>query len=350
MSASTLASPSWSVETCASRSSEFICSPLPEWIWSSVEHLYKSIFSSRVMLEKPELLQSLPYAWVERNEYQITDILLFRIEGCTVRVANEVITLSSDVIERFSNDIFITYPNIQFVRLHAIKLQSTLKNSLAFKSIFSEDYVLNLPSSKEGWLACLSSRTREKQRLYVKKFSSEKNAIRFCVIRTTEIDESIVRHILKLSYERINKKGKYFGISSEEENQLCKQMKKVGCLYLLKKNDEICAGLLCSVIDTDIYIHVLAHDQKFNALRLGLVCCILTIEHAISNEYQRLHFLWGHYDYKKKMGAKPVELNRLLILKNVRKGLLHPLILGRWYWDCWRDMSRKYWHKYVLRN
>jgi len=159
-----------------------------------------------------------------------------------------------------------------------------------------------------------------------------------------------VRQIVNLSHDRMKKKGKCFGISSEEESQLCRQMKIVGCLFILKKNDEICAGLLCSVIETDVYLHVLAHDQKFNAMRLGLVCCILTIEHAISQGYKRLHFLWGHYDYKIKMGAKPVELYRLLILKSLSKGLLHPLILGHWYWNGLRDAIRKYKYRYVLGN
>jgi len=346
MNSSALISSSVSVESCTSRTSEIITSPLPDWIWSGMEHLYKSVFSSRVMLEKPELIQSLPLAWVEKNEHQITDILLFHKAGCIIHVSNEVIELSSDVIDRFSKYIFSNYPSTQFIRLHAIKLQSPLKNLLAFKSGFSEDYILNIPSSKEGWLSGLSSRTREKQRLYVKKVNAEINGIQFCVVRGAEIDESIVRQIVNLSHDRMKKKGKFFRISSEEEIQLCKQMKKVGCLFLLKKNDEICAGLLCSVIDTDVYMHVLAHDQQFNVMRLGLVCCILTIEHAISQGYKRLHFLWGHFDYKKKMGAKPVELYRLLILNSLSKGLLHPLILGHWYWNSLRDVIRKYKHKY----
>ncbi|MEY3791684.1 MAG: hypothetical protein RLZ09_2521 [Pseudomonadota bacterium] len=78
MSTAAVVSLDRSVEGYTDRSSEFISSPLPEWIWSDVERLYQSVFSSRVMLEKPELIGSLLYAWVERNEQQITDILLFR--------------------------------------------------------------------------------------------------------------------------------------------------------------------------------------------------------------------------------------------------------------------------------
>lgn len=348
MSTSTLARPSRSAEADASRSSEFISSPLPDWIWSDVERLYQSVFSSRVMLEKPELTQSLPYAWVEKKEHQITDVLVFRKDGCTIQIANEVIALPSDVIERFSNDIFANYPSIQFIRLHAVKLQSSLKNSMAFKSEFSEDYVLTIPVCKEGWLASLSARTRERLRLYVKQATIERNGISLHISQRNEIDESDVRYLLKLNHDRMQKKGKNYGISRYEEDQMCRQMKIVGFLFLLKKNEQICAGLLCSVVGNDVYMHVLAHDTKYDAKRLGWVCCYQAVEHLISKGFQRIHFLWGHYDYKRKMGAKPIKLYRVLIFKNFIGSLMHPKILLRWSWEALRDSARKQRHKLVI--
>ncbi len=350
MSTSAVASPSRSAVACASRSSEFISSPLPEWIWSGVERLYQSVFSSRVMVEKPELIQSLPYAWIEKNNNQITDILLFRKDSCTIQVANEVIALPSDVIERFSNDIFSNYPGIHFIRLHAIKLQSPLKNKVAFKSEFSEDYILIIPSSKERWLASLSTRTRERLRLYVKQATIERNGISLHISQRNEIDESAIRYLLRLNHDRMQKKGKSYGISAHEEDQICRQMKIVGYLFLLKKNEQICAGLLCSVVENDIYLHVLAHDTKYDALRLGWVCCYQAVEHLISKGFERIHFLWGHYDYKKKMGAKPIELYRVLIFKSVFRSMLHPTILMRWCANVLRDSTRKLKHRSVLQR
>ena len=119
-------------------------------------------------------------------------------------------------------------------------------------------------------------------------------------------------------------------------------------MFLLKKNEQICAGLLCSVVGSDIYMHVLAHDTKYDAMRLGWVCCYQAIEHLISEGFQQIHFLWGHYDYKKKMGAKPIELYRVLIIKNLIGSLLHPKILLRWSWEALRDSARKQRHKLVI--
>jgi hypothetical protein len=281
-------------------------------------------------------------------KHQITDILLFRKNGRTIQVANEVIALSSDVIERFSNDIFSNYPSIQFIRLHAIKLQSSLKNSMAFKSEFSEDYVLPIPASKECWLASLSARTRERLRLHVRQATNERNGISLHISQRNEIDESDVRYLLKLNHDRMQKKGKSYGISAYEEDQLCRQTKIVGYLFLLKKNEQICAGLLCSVVGSNIYMHVLAHDTKYDAMRLGWVCCYQAVEHLISEGFQQIHFLWGHYEYKRKMGAKLVELYRVLIFKNLIGSLMHPKILLQWCWEALRDSARKHRHKLVI--
>jgi hypothetical protein len=348
MSTATVVSLIRSEEGYTNRSSEIISSPLPEWIWSGVERLYQSVFSSQVMLEKPKDIKSLLHAWVEKNGHQITDILLFRKDGSAIHVANEVIVLCADVIDRFSKDIFSNYPSIQFIRLHAIKLQAPLKNKYAFKSEFSEDYVLTIPKNKERWLASLSARTRERLRMYVRQATDLKNGISLSVSQCDEINESDVRYILKLNHDRMLQKGKSYGISAHEEDELCRQMKEVGCLFLLKKNEQIYAGLLCSVYGEDIYMHILAHDTKYDAMRLGWVCCCLTIEHLISQGFQRVHFLWGHYDYKKKMGAKPIVLYRVLIFKTLIGSFMHPTILMQWCWETFRDVARKYRHRFMV--
>ncbi|MEY3791685.1 MAG: hypothetical protein RLZ09_2522, partial [Pseudomonadota bacterium] len=113
---------------------------------------------------------------------------------------------------------------------------------------------MTLPASKELWLASLSSRTRERLRMYVRQAKDTKNSISLSVSQRDEIDEFDVRYLLKLNQDRIQQKGKSYGISADEEDQIYRQSKKVGYLFLLKKNDRICAGLLCSVVGNDIWV------------------------------------------------------------------------------------------------
>jgi hypothetical protein len=329
--------------------SEFISAPIPYSLWSDVERLYNSVFSSKVMLaSNMEDTKSL-YAWVEKSSQHISSILLFRKHGCVVQVANEVIRISPEVIQRFSNEILHYFPDIHFIRFHAVILQESIKNALIKSSIFSEDYILQLPQTKEQWMDSLSARAREKLRSYLRRSLNEKHGIQFFTSKQACIDEKDVRAVLKLNQLRMQQKGKKYGMTNDEENQLCVQMKKKGQIFLLKKNNEICAGLLCSVVGTDVYMHVLAHDPAFDKLRLGLVCCIKTIDYVISHKYHRLHFLWGHYDYKKQLGAKPIDLKRVLVIRGLRFGLLHPLIMGLWYVTKMRDLLRELHHQRLVK-
>jgi hypothetical protein len=169
------------------------------------------------------------------------------------------------------------------------------------------------------------------------------------VSRESNIDEKDVRAVLLLNQLRMQKKGKNYGMTSLEESQLCNQLQKTGCICILKKDGRICAGLLCTVTGTDVFMHVLAHDPSFDKLRLGLVCCCLTIEYVIEQQFKCLHFLWGHYDYKRQLGAQPIELSRVLVARNLSVGLLHPLFFCRYFFDRVRDLLRAFRHRRKVR-
>ena len=349
MSTSCVVSGDTSVVNRLVHTSAILPAPVPDLLWNEIERLYSSVFSSRAMLASEKQHGESFSAWVEKSLHQTTNIFLFQKHGCVIHVANEVIHISPATILRFSKKIFESSPDVHFIRFHAVVLASSPQNNRIRDSVFSEDYVLQLPKTKELWMAGLSARAREKLRSYVRRAINEKNGIQFSVYKQSGIEERDVRSVLKLNQLRMQKKGKNYGMTIAEENQLCILMKKSGYVCLLKKNDEICAGLLCSVTGSDLYMHVLAHDPAFDKLRLGLVCCYLTVEHVISQNFKRLHFLWGHYAYKKQLGAKPVNLSRVLVIKNLGLVFLHPIILGQWYVNKAIDLLRELRHKQLLK-
>ncbi len=79
------------------------------------------------------------------------------------------------------------------------------------------------------------------------------------------------------------------------------------------------------------------------------MCCSLTIEHVISQNFKRLHFLWGHYEYKKQLGAKPVDLSRVMVVKGLSFVFLHPIIMARWYVNKAHDLLRELRHKRLMK-
>jgi hypothetical protein len=53
---------------------------------------------------------------------------------------------------------------------------------------------------------------------------------------------------------------------------------------------------------------VIAHDPKFNHVRLGLLCLLRTVEQAIASGAARFNLLWGVGDYKLLFGGTVVAL------------------------------------------
>jgi CelD/BcsL family acetyltransferase involved in cellulose biosynthesis len=66
----------------------------------------------------------------------------------------------------------------------------------------------------------------------------------------------------------------------------------------------------------EVFMHVIAHDPAYDDLRLGLLCCALTIEDAIAKGCQQFHFLWGRYDYKTRLGGEREVLSQVLVFRD----------------------------------
>ena len=339
------AEPIPSAEASSSTEFEFFTAPLPDYLWSLLESLYSSVYSSRALLW-PQcgsgLTDSMAHAWMERTAGRVSALLLFICEGARVRVLNEVLSLPTGVIHRFAAAIFASYRQIHLVQFHAIALELQPDHSQLWFSVFSEDYVLDLPGSRSSWLESLSRQAREKVRYYVRRSFRRQPALEFTVSSGAQIADAEVSAVLRLNRQRMERKGKTYAMSDAEELQLTRLMQQVGMLFALRLHGEICAGLLCSATGEDIYMHVIAHDPAHDDLRLGLVCCCLTIQQAIDLRFARFHFLWGHYDYKHRLGGRSRPLYRVLAARSAWHLLAHPVYSAHWCLHVVRDAARRW--------
>lgn len=333
--------------------SEFIAAPFPENLWPLLEKLYGSVYSSRALLETQCIngpANHFTSAWVERINSELSAVLLFRCEGPRVCVLNEVLSLSEVVIRRFSAAVFDKYQHVHLVQLHAISLQPEHGYPAMLSSIFSEDYVLDLPASHDAWLASLSRQAREKVRYHLRRSFRRQPELEFTVSTSENISETEISAVLNLNRQRMRRKRKTYAMSDTEEEQLAEQLRQVGMLFALRLDSEVCAGLLCSVCNGDIYMHVIAHDPTYDELRLGLVCCSLAIQRAIELRYARFHFLWGHYDYKRRLGGCVRPLYRVLVPKSGWYLLRHPVHAARWLNHVALDTARRWRRPAVARE
>ncbi len=333
----------------------FIDAPFTDSLWSALESLYASSYASRAVLAS-QCERTKVRAWTERSHGEISHVLLFVQDGAVVRVLNEVLSLSSGTIRRFAHAVFAQDAQIHLVQLHAVFLQrepdrpDEADEPCGYRSVFSEDYVLTLPESHEAWLQSLSRQAREKVRYHQRRAFRRQPGMSFFVTMGESIGEADVDVVLQLNHARMQRKGKTYGLSANEEAQLREQLRQNGVLYALRREGEICAGLLCSVTGGDVYMHVIAHDPRLDDLRPGLVCCCLAIRDAIGRRWSRFHFLWGHYDYKRRLGGRALPLSRVLVPRSGWHLCRHPWLAAAWLALALRDRIRRWRQPAIARE
>ncbi len=303
---------------------EFHRWPLPGYVWPALERRYHSIFCSEPLLRPHDALSPRIEAWVMRRDGRVAALILFERSGACAQVINETFDLSGDELDAFAEAVFAQYPALTAIRVRAVALDGRPRRFPCLVAPQSDDYVLTLPATEEAWQASLSAQTREKIRYHGRRAQRRQPSLCFRTLPAASIEESSLRTVIGLNRARMQAKGKRFGMDAQEQQRLFALMRERGQLSVIEIDGEIRAGLLCTLAGNDITMHVIAHDPEFDDLRLGFLCCVLTIQDAIAQGLQRFHFLWGHYDYKTRLGGRRIALSQVLLLRTRRSALRHP--------------------------
>ena len=307
---------------------EFHRWPLPGYVWPALHHLYRSIFCSEPHLRLHGSMQADIQAWVTRSNGHITAIILFRLQGGVARIINEMHGIDAAHLEKFSQALFAAYPKVDAIQLHALWIDGSFRRLPLLETEFSEDYLLSLPETTEAWRASLSSQTREKLRYHYRRSCRKQPDLQFRQIDAKDIADAQFERVLQMNRARMIHKGRSFNMDTSETQCLRALIMECGQISVIEINGEICAGLLCSRIGNSVFMHVIAHDPRHDDLRLGFLCCALTIEAAIESSAQYFHFLWGFYDYKVRLGAQRQALYRAVIFRSWPRSLNQPALLS----------------------
>lgn len=325
--------------------SEFYQGTLPAFIWPALEQLSQSIFCSLPYLQVYGSLDKQTQVWVGRNQAgDITSVVVFEVRQRTARVINEVCSLKAVDLCSFAQDLFRRDSQLSAIVLHAVGWEDVPLPYPLQKLVFSEDFVLSLPLSDADYLASLSRHTREKIRYHLARSRRKQPSLQFRVVRGPLINHADITAVILLNRARMERKGRRFGMDSVEEGRLQAILHERGLIAIIEIDNVVCAGLLCTVSGTDVFMHVIAHDPKYDDLRLGFLCCYLTIQSAIAAHMTRFHFLWGQYDYKTRLGGKEQPLARLVLYKTRLHMPCHPVLLTQHWVARLRRIVRNWRH------
>lgn len=304
--------------------SEFHQWPLPSYLWLALHRLYQSIYCSEPHLRTHQSLDHTTEAWVGRDRGRITAVILFQVRKHLVSIVNEMHVMPAKHLDNFMQDLLRRYPAVHAMQLHALQIDGRPQHFPMLRAEFSEDYLLRLPATVDAWRASLSSKTREKLRYYGKRMLRKQPGLTYRQIPADAITEAQFERVLQLSRARMHQKQRIFLLETDDAKRLYALMKECGQISVIEIGGEISAGMLCTRLGKSLFVHVLAHDPRHDDLRLGFFCCSMTIEATINQGMNYLHFLWGHYDYKVRLGAQREPLHRAIVFRSWVHAILHP--------------------------
>lgn len=286
---------------------------IPEFAGAEMERLYESPFSSPAVEHADEAHTS---TYVVRNQGEVITVFLFqRIKG-RVKVLNATITICAEEVCRFASYIFNRYESVGAISFEAIQpdISSLPFPFQRFNS--SENIVLTLPDTVQAYMTKLGSSTRRTIRRHTEMLGSDFPSYRYQIYEKEDISERQIRDIIDLNTARMDGKNKVSTIDEEQKNWVIKIAKQHGVIGVATINDRICAGVICSRVGSNYFMHIIAHDPQYNKYKLGTVCSYLMICGAIANGSKEFHFLWGQGEYKYRFLGVRRDLDNLIVYQS----------------------------------
>jgi hypothetical protein len=296
---------------------------VPQFIEAEMDLLYGNIFSSPTNFRICDGDLKNVNTYVVRRDQKIITVFLFRHEDGKIQVMNEVITISSEEMDRFADYVFNRFGSVNLISFKAI--QTDIKRfSYPYQRFnYSEDIAMALPATPDEYLASLGKNTRRNIKRYVEKITRGLPSYSFNVYAEDAVDERYIREIVQFNQARMASKNKISSLDENETQRITKLAKACGLVGVITINGRICAGAVSYRTGDNYFLDVLAHDPQYDNYWIGILCCYWTICECISRGGKEFHFLWGRYDYKFILGAVRRDLDYVAVYRSHLQFLRH---------------------------
>lgn len=297
---------------------------VPAFAPELLARLYGSLYSvlPAMRAQEPHAAQGIfTYVCGDRSDRarQQDCLLMFRLEGRTVRVLNEGMQLSQACIERFCRYVFNLLPDVAQIDFHAIAPLPRLAGGRIRAQLSwpcTEDIVIDLPKSTEAYMGQLGKATRKSIRKHLSRASRELEGFSHRVISGATLDAELVRQIVEFNHARMRQQGRESAIDESATQELIDLIRSKGEASLIVSGLRICAGTLACRIGDDIFSLVNAHDPAFDFLGLGNLCRHLMIMTAINTGARRFHLMGGNLAAKRATLATRQRLHHVSLYRS----------------------------------
>jgi hypothetical protein len=322
---------------------------VPAFAGAEIDRLYGHLYASPSYFDMAKELAGAS-TYVARKHGVPVAVFLYRRTERQVNVISEYIKVDGEEVRRFADHVFNSFEPVKVISFG--KLQTDVRH-LAYPwhaLACAEDMVVNLPPTVKEYETAVGKNMRRNIKRYTNALVKDFPSYRYRLYLEDEVSEQHIRDIIALSCTRMKSKNIEPRFTEAETQWIADYAKKCGIVGVATIDDRVCAGAIGFRIGQNYFMHVIAHDVRYNDYSLGILCYYHTICEGIVRAAKRFHLLQGRYGYKYRLLAERQDYVHLDIYRRRVDFILHgPGILkkelkGRiWLAKQWllHDIERK---------
>lgn len=254
---------------------------------------------------------------VLRNCVASHPVVFFRLYSHRIEILHLYSKFALPEIRSICQFLFKMFAQVRSIGFECIESERGQMGFVTQRYNCSEDFVIDLCVSAEQYTNMLGKQLRADLKRFRKKLCSEFNEVKFECFCGEEISASAFNEVIGLSASRMALKMVASSHTMEKSRRLFELVKSFGFLFVIYIDGTIRAGVICTLYGKDMFMHVVAHDPRFDRFRLGKLACHVSICTAIERRAQRYHLLSGWYEYKVRFLGKQVEFDRVEVYRSI---------------------------------
>lgn len=250
-------------------------------------------------------------------------VLLYQREKNAVTVISEFVHLGEDDIRRFAAHMFDSCPAVTRITFNRVR---TDLRSLPYPwhaVNHTEDMIIDLPATVQEYDARVGKNMRRNIKRYTSALLHEFPTYAYRIKDAAEIGEQEIRDIIRLGRIRMESKNIAPRYTEAETQWIVQLAKRCGLVGIATVDGQVCAGAIGFRIGENYFMHVIAHDPRFNDYSLGILCYYHTICEGIARGGKRFHLLQGRYGYKVRLLAERHDIRHIDIYRSPLHAVAH---------------------------
>lgn len=300
---------------------EWLTEPLPVALGSQIEQKFANVFMTLGYLRAANPNAALE-AFLHHGRCGEPDVFVFARCGRRLEVfctAAELQTAQAIDFCRRAFERFVEVEIITFRHVHAVP--AAVRACVAEAGLFAqtspvgEDFVAQLPATAAAFDQSLARNTRKNLRQSLKAIQAAHPSFSFDVEERSAIAPETIDRLVELHHRRMRSAGRRSGIDGPYVERIRKLMQTYGLVGVARINGQIVGGSINYVVASANYSEMVAHDNEFNAYSLGYLCSYLTLREGMARGISRWHFLWGNFEYKRRLQGRPRQLLTICVYR-----------------------------------